>query len=166
MTFAYIGLGGNDIQARKNLARAAILASRIPGARLAAESAAYLSAPRDCPGKQRAFCNGALKLQTTLAPRRMFLHLQKIERSLQKKRRRRNMPRRADVDYLAHGSARLRAAFLTLPHPRMQTRAFVLAPLADVAGTEYEGLPNAKVLRAARKQCAAQPIRKLSPRLQ
>ena len=165
MTFAYIGIGGNDIRARRHLARAAFLVGKIPGIRLAAESAAYMSAPLGCPGRQRAYCNGALKLQTSLAPRRVFNRLQKVERRIQLRRRRRNAPRRADLDYLAHGAARLQGGALALPHPRMHLRAFVLAPLADVAGARYDGLPDASRLRIAREICRRQPLRRLSPRL-
>ncbi len=165
MTFAFVGLGGNDIRARRHLSRAVSLIRKMPGARLAAESAAYLSAPRGCPGRQREYCNGALKLQTTLAPRRVFNLLKRAERAIQKRRRRRNAPRRADVDYLAHGAARLQTAALTLPHPRMRRRAFVLTPLADVAGAHYDGLPGARMLCAAARECRRQPIRRLSPDL-
>lgn len=160
MTFAFVGLGGNDIRARRYLSRAVFLIRKIPGVRLTAESAAYLSAPRGCPGRQREYHNCALKLQTNLSPRRVFNKLQQTERAIQKRRRKRNAPRRADLDYLAHGKVRLQTAALTLPHPRMRDRAFVLMPLADVAGADYEGLPGG--LRAAARECRRQPIRRLS----
>lgn len=165
MTFAYIGLGGNDIRARRHLSRAARLIRDMPGIRFVAESAAYCSAPLGCPGRQRDYCNGALKLQTLLPPIRVFRRLQKVERLIQRRRRRRNAPRRTDVDYLAHGAARLRRAALTLPHPRMHLRAFVLTPLADVAGARYEGLPAASRLRAAYEKCRRQRLHQLSPNL-
>ena len=161
MTFAYFGLGGNDIRARRHLSRAASLIRRLPGTRLVSASAAYRSSPVGCPGRQRDYCNAVIKLQTSLSPVRVFRRIQQIEKMVQRRRRRRNAPRRTDIDYLAHGAARLQLPRLQLPHPRMHLRAFVLTPLADVAGDKYEGLPGAARLRAASAQCRSQNLHRL-----
>lgn len=162
MTFAYIGLGGNDIRARRHLARAARMISALPGMRPVAESPLYRSSPVGCPGRQREYCNAVLKLQTSLPPSRVFLRLRKVEKTIQRRRRKRNAPRKSDIDYLAHGAARLRRVFLTLPHPRMHSRAFVLEPLADVAGANYAGLRGAAQLQIARGKCRGQILHRIS----
>ncbi|MGI9306091.1 MAG: 2-amino-4-hydroxy-6-hydroxymethyldihydropteridine diphosphokinase [Gammaproteobacteria bacterium] len=161
MTLARIGLGGNSVSARQDLARAAQMLAKLPGTRLAAFSPVYASAPVGCPGRQREYCNAAATLQTTLAPRRVFGMLQKLERRIQRRRRRRNAPRRLDLDYLLHGAAVLRGKSLCLPHPRMRRRAFVLLPLADISGKFYAGLPNARALCEARGRCGGQTVRRL-----
>ncbi|MBE8158845.1 MAG: 2-amino-4-hydroxy-6-hydroxymethyldihydropteridine diphosphokinase [Betaproteobacteria bacterium] len=160
MTFACIGLGGNSIGGRRHLARAVKLIAKLPGVRLAAVSPVYISAPLGCPGRQREYLNGAIKIQTALSPRRIFLMLNGVEKKIQRHRRRRNAPRRLDADYLLHGCAVLRGA-LVLPHPRMLRRAFVLAPLADIFGKNYTGLRRADALRAARADSANQELRRL-----
>ena len=162
MTFAYIGLGGNSADARRHLAHAVRRLKKLPSSRLAAMSPIYVSAPVGCPGQQREYCNCAAKIQTFLPPRRMFIRIGEIERHIQRRRRRRNAPRRLDLDYLSHGAAVLRGLPLTLPHPRMCSRAFVLTPLADVAGKDYHGFKNARVLQTARQKTQAQSLRRIT----
>ena len=162
MTRAHIGLGGNGAWALRHLARAVLLLKKIPGARLTASSPAYASAPLNCPGRQREYCNRVVEMQTVLSPQRLLKKLQALERQVQRRRRRRNAPRRLDLDYLLHGNACLRSSVLTLPHPRMRQRAFVLLPLAAVAGAHYAGLRHAEQLRAARRRCCGQVLRRLA----
>ena len=127
---------------------------KLPGAKVAALSPFYRSAPQGCPGNQPDYCNAVAALQTSLPPRRLHLRLQQIERAVQKlcggKKRKRNAPRHLDIDYLFHGCASLRGKHLTLPHPRILKRAFVLRPLADIVGDDFRGLRRNS--RAA--QCA------------
>ena len=161
MTFAYIGLGGNSIGARRHLQRAVRLLKKLPAARLTDISPLYASAPIGCPGRQREYCNCVIKLQTVQSPRRIFGKINQIERHIQRRRRRRNAPRRLDADYLMHGDAVLRDARLILPHPRMSARAFVLLPLGDIVGADYAGQKHAQTLKTARDNCAAQSLRRL-----
>lgn len=162
MTRAYVGLGGNSAPGARCLARAVLLLKKIPGARLTASSPVYASAPLGCPGRQREYCNSVVEMQTALPPRRLLQKLQQLEYRVQRRRRRRNAPRRLDLDYLLHGGVCLRSSALTLPHPRMLGRAFVLLPLADLAGKHYTGLRHAERLRAARRRCRGQILRRLS----
>lgn len=157
---ACIGLGGNCAGGRRHLAHAARLIAELPGVRVAAVSPVYAGAPVGCPGRQREYYNCAVKIQTGLSPRRVFLMLKAVEKKIQRRRRRRNAPRRLDADYLLHGAAVLRGG-LTLPHPRMSGRAFVLAPLADIFGDDYAGLRRAVLLQKARARCAGQILRRL-----
>lgn len=104
-------------------------------------------------GSGPAFVNGAAAVETPLAPHRLLEVLHRVERRLGRERRRRWAPRACDLDLIAYGdvvtpdAAAVRALMalgaaaaeaeapeeLILPHPRLQERAFVLAPLADVA---------------------------------
>lgn len=160
MTLCCIGLGGNTAGAAQHLTRARKLLKQVPGARFVSASAMYASAPVGCPGRQREYLNCAVLLQTASSPRRIFMHLRKTEQQIQKRRRKQNAPRRVDVDYLMHGNAKLTGR-LNLPHPRMHLRAFVLLPLADILGPQYESAPDPSRLRAARRQCQTQTLRRV-----
>ena len=149
MTFACVGLGGNRRKTPPALLFAESALRGIPSARLAGVSGAYVSAPVGCPGSQADYCNAAAMLQTVVPPRRIFASLRAIERRAQKRRRRKNAPRVLDADYLSHGTARLRSRILRLPHPRMGARAFVLAPLSELTGTDFAGIPRSDALSAA-----------------
>ena len=105
--------------------------------RLSAVSPLYLSAPVGCVGSQPTYCNAVAELQTRQSPRFLHKRLRRLEKSVQRRRRRKNAPRFLDVDYLLHGTARLSSPDLTLPHPRIEKRAFVLRPLADIVGSDF-----------------------------
>ena len=127
---------------------------KLPGAKVSAMSPFYHSAPQGCPGNQPDYCNAVVAVKTSLPPRRLHLRLQKVERAVQRlcggRKRKRNAPRHLDIDYLFHGAARLRGKHLTLPHPRILERAFVLRPLADIVGEDFQSLRwNSRA-----KQCA------------
>lgn len=132
MSRIYIGLGGNTIDAGKHLAHALRRLKKIPGAKFCALSKIYTTEPVGCPGKQRDYLNCVAALQSNLPPRRLHKRFQSIERRIQKKPRKRNAPRRVDIDYLLHANARIKRRELFLPHPRMHKRDFVLMPLGDV----------------------------------
>ena len=160
MALAFIGLGGNRGQTRRGMRLAARALKKVPSSRLSGFSRVFVSAPLGCPGAQADYCNAAARLQTRLPPRRVFCHLRRMELRLQRRRRRRNAPRILDLDYLAHGAAILRGRVLCLPHPRMAVRAFVLAPLAELAGRDFAGLRGATNLaRALPEMTATQKIR-------
>ncbi len=161
MTRAFIGLGGNAPSGVKYLKDAARKLRCLPGARLKTISPVYISEPLNCPGRQPEYYNCVIELQVVNHPRRLFIALQKTEHAIQRRRRRRNAPRRLDIDYLSHGNARLQNVLLTLPHPRMFQRAFVLLPLADIVGKDYTNMPNAAKLCAAHKLCTTQQLHRL-----
>ena len=149
MTLAYVGLGGNRRRTGRGVSAALRALRKIPSARLAGVSRIFISAPLDCPGRQADYRNLAARLQTRTPPRRMFRHFRRIESGAQRRPRRRNAPRILDADYLAHGRAILRGRILRLPHPRMARRAFVLAPLAQLAGRHFAGFRGAADLSRA-----------------
>lgn len=159
MALAFIGLGGNRRQTRRSMRAAERALKKIPAARLTGFSRVFVSAPLGCPGRQPDYRNAAARLQTNAPPRRLFSRLRRMEARLQRRRRRRNAPRILDADYLAHGAAILRGRVLRLPHPRMALRAFVLMPLAELAGADFAGMRDAERLaRALPRARAAQSI--------
>lgn len=131
MTRAYIGLGANlgDAAGQVEAALAALAAE--PGCRLVARSALYRSAPVDAAGPD--YINAVAALDTTLGPSALLARLQAIEQRFGRERPYANAPRTLDLDLLLHGQSLLDSPALTLPHPRLHCRAFVLLPLAEVA---------------------------------
>ena len=96
-------------------------------------SAFHETAPVDMPAEAGAFLNAAATGQTDLSPQALLGVLQAIERERGRQRPFRNAPRTLDLDLILYGDAVVETAGLTLPHPRFRDRAFVLAPLAEVA---------------------------------
>jgi 2-amino-4-hydroxy-6-hydroxymethyldihydropteridine diphosphokinase len=128
---AYIGLGANLGDARATLDAACEALARLPGTTLAARSSWYRSAPIDARGP--AFINGVVALDTPLAPLELLDALQAIEQRHGRERPYRNAPRTLDLDLLLYDDLELQGERLTLPHPRLHERAFVLQPLAELA---------------------------------
>lgn len=141
---AWIGLGANlgDPQAALRSALAAL--ARLPGTSLAKVSALYRSAPVDAGGPD--YFNAVAQLSTTLEPLALLRALQRIENDAGRERPYRNAPRTLDLDLLLHGERRIATPELTVPHPRLHERAFVLLPLADVAP---QRVPPAALLAVA-----------------
>lgn len=128
---AYIGMGANLGDARATLLQAARDITAQPGVHDTRLSPLYRSAPVDAGGPD--YVNGVLQVETTLAPEDLLRALQGIENEHGRQRPYRNAPRTLDLDLLLHGEETRQTAFLTLPHPRMHERAFVLMPLRDLA---------------------------------
>jgi 2-amino-4-hydroxy-6-hydroxymethyldihydropteridine diphosphokinase len=135
MTLAYIGLGSNLGHPRRQIARAVRMLSRLPRTRLLAVSPNYTTAPQDVVSPQPDYLNAVAIVDTALAPRALLALMQAIERRHHRKRspNERNAPRTLDLELLLFGRRRVGVRDLTIPHPRMHARAFVLRPLADVA---------------------------------
>ena len=135
-TLVYVGLGSNLGHPRRQLARALREMSRLPRTRVVAASRNYRSAPVDATGPQPDYVNAAAALRTALGPAALLARLCAIERRHGRRRRAgeaRNLPRVLDLDLLLVGRRRLRRTQLTVPHPRMHERAFVLVPLLEIA---------------------------------
>ena len=126
-----VGLGANLGEREETLRSALQRMAEWPGTRLIAVSALYASAPVDAGGPD--YLNAVARLQTTLAPLDVLQRLQVIEQGAGRERPYRNAPRTLDLDVLLYGSEVLSTPTLTVPHPRMNERAFVLLPLADLA---------------------------------
>ncbi|HET8550998.1 MAG TPA: 2-amino-4-hydroxy-6-hydroxymethyldihydropteridine diphosphokinase [Gammaproteobacteria bacterium] len=135
---AYIGLGSNLDDPRAQVERALDELHVLPSTRLAAISPLYRSRPLG-PQDQPDFVNAVARLETALAPERLLTELQQIEARHGRKRGGvRWGPRSLDLDLLIYGRRRIDSGRLTVPHPQLSVRAFVLYPLADVAPAALE----------------------------
>lgn len=158
MITAYIGLGSNQDNPRAQVMRAFAELGELPGTRVAARSPLYGSAPIDAPA-QPDFVNAVAAVDTELSAAQLLDALQGIESRHGRARPYRNAPRTLDLDLLLFGDMAFTSPVLTLPHPRMHERAFVLRPLLDLdPRAEVPGRgPARELLRA----CAAQAIARL-----
>jgi 2-amino-4-hydroxy-6-hydroxymethyldihydropteridine diphosphokinase len=130
-TLAYIGLGANLGDARQTIA-AAIETLRASSGILAIRQAPlYSSDPVDAQGP--VFINTVIAVDTTLDPLPLLDLLQAIEQQHGRERPYRNAPRTLDLDLLLYGTQTIDTPRLSVPHPRMHQRAFVLRPLQDLA---------------------------------
>ncbi len=127
---AFVGLGANLGDARAALNAALRSLAMLPQTTLRRRSSWYRTAPVDAAGPD--FLNAVAELATTLTPEDLLGHLLDIEQVHGRERPYRNAPRTLDLDLLLHGDARIDTPQLTLPHPRLHQRAFVLAPLAEL----------------------------------
>lgn len=128
---AFIGLGANLGDRGQALAQAVQAVALLPGTQLTGLSSLYASAPVDASGPD--FLNAVIAVQTRLAPLDLLHALQAIELAAGRERPYRNAPRTLDLDVLRYGDLQLNTPELTLPHPRLWERAFVLLPLAELA---------------------------------
>ena len=128
---AFVGVGANLGDARRTVVEALAALGRLLGCTLRRASALYRSAPVDAAGPD--FINAVAELHTTLSPPALLQALQAIEQAFGRERPHRHAPRTLDLDLLLHGDAVLHTPVLTLPHPRLHLRAFVLRPLLDLA---------------------------------
>ena len=157
---ATIGLGANlnDPAAQVEYALAEL--DRLPGTRLIARSSLYASAPVGYVD-QPDFINAVAQVETALAPRALLAALLDIEHRHGRERSFRNAPRTLDLDLLLYGNAHFHEESLTLPHPRMCERSFVLQPLLEIApDTRIPGRGLATDWIAA---CADQQVSVLPP---
>jgi 2-amino-4-hydroxy-6-hydroxymethyldihydropteridine diphosphokinase len=155
---AFIGMGSNLAHPRRQIARATRSLSRIPATRVVSVSGNYATAPVGAQTPQPDYVNAVAKVATRLSPRALLRQLLLIERRQLRTRDpggRRNLPRTLDLDLLVYDGRRLRTPALTLPHPRMHERAFVLRPLTDIAPdlrVPGHGLARRWLRRAARQR--------------
>jgi 2-amino-4-hydroxy-6-hydroxymethyldihydropteridine diphosphokinase len=148
---AYIGLGANlGADLAQTLADAARRLAALPGTQLVALSSAWRSAPVEAHGPD--FLNAVAALDTELAPLDLLDAVQAIELAHGRERPYRNAPRTLDLDVLLYDAQVLDTPRLTLPHPRLHERAFVLRPLLEIA-PELAALATGGDWRAQRIEC-------------
>lgn len=130
---AYVALGSNLAQPLHQVERALEALDALPGTRLMLRSSAYRSRPMG-PVEQPDFVNAAAALLTQLDPVTLLRELKALETRLGREIPVvRWGPRRIDLDLLVHGQTRCNDAELTLPHPGIAERDFVLVPLAEIS---------------------------------
>lgn len=126
----FVGLGANLGDRGEALLQALQGMAALPQTRLTTVSSLYSSAPVDAAGPD--YLNAVAQLETNQAPEAFLQSLQALELAAGRERPYRNAPRTLDLDVLLWGSERLDTPTLTVPHPRMTERAFVLKPLAEL----------------------------------
>lgn len=143
---AWVALGANLGDAVRALRGALAALADAPGVRLMKASSLYRTGPIDSSGPD--YINAVAEIATTLSAPDLLTALQAIELGAGRERPYRNAPRTLDLDLLLYGSASIDSGTLTVPHPRMWERAFVLVPLHEIAS----GMVTVEMLQAVSDQ--------------
>ena len=129
----YLALGSNEGDRELNLLRALAEVGKLPATRITAVSGFYETEPVG-PVPQGDFLNAVIRLETALSPGELLGELQRIETGVFRRTRPvSGGPRPMDLDILLYGSLVISDDNLTIPHPRLHERRFVLEPLAEIA---------------------------------
>jgi 2-amino-4-hydroxy-6-hydroxymethyldihydropteridine diphosphokinase len=153
----FVGLGANLGDPQANVRDALSRLGSVPQTAVVAVSAFYRSAPLDAEGGD--YVNAVAELRTQLTPLGLLAQLQRIEQRAGRERPFRHAPRTLDLDLLLFGDRCIALPELTVPHPRLAQRAFVLAPLAEVA--PQLRLAGGQSLREALAALSGQRIEKI-----
>jgi 2-amino-4-hydroxy-6-hydroxymethyldihydropteridine diphosphokinase len=132
VTIAYVGVGSNLAEPEKQVEQALAELDRLPHSRVVSRSSLYKSAPVGF-ADQPDFVNAVAQLETGVSADRLLSGLQEIESRHGRTRSFANAPRALDLDLLLFEKLQLKTARLTVPHPRMHERAFVLKPLLEIS---------------------------------
>jgi len=158
VTTAYVGIGSNLDGPRAQVLAAIEALRALPDTRLEAHSSLYRSGPLDAPG-QPDYVNAVAALDTELSAAQLLEALQGIEARQGRERPHRNAPRTLDLDLLLYDDIALTSPALTLPHPRMHERAFVLRPLLEL--DPRAEVPGHGAARDLLRACAHQLVEPL-----
>jgi 2-amino-4-hydroxy-6-hydroxymethyldihydropteridine diphosphokinase len=127
---AYIGIGANLGDARATVLHAIASLTQLAETRAHKASSLFITAPIDSSGDD--YINAVLELETCLPPQTLLAQLQDLELACGRERPYRNAPRTLDLDLLLYDDQIISSENLTVPHPRMTERAFVLVPLLQL----------------------------------
>ncbi len=156
---AFIGLGSNLANPLTQVLQAMQAIDCLPETRVLARSALYRSAPVGYLD-QPDFINAVVKVETALAPLALLQALLALEQQNGRTREYQNAPRTLDLDVLMYDNIQHHEHGLTLPHPQMHKRAFVLQPLLEIAPDCV--IPGVGAAEKAMQQCTDQQLEKLS----
>ena len=156
---AFIGLGSNLEDPPGQLQRALAAIAKLPDTQLLAKSSLYRGAPLGYPD-QPDFVNAVAKIATALTPQALLQGLLQIEHRHGRERTFHNAPRTLDLDVLLYDDLQLHEHGLTIPHPRMCSRAFVLQPLLEIAPDA--SIPGTGRVEAALLGCQNQVLERLA----
>jgi 2-amino-4-hydroxy-6-hydroxymethyldihydropteridine diphosphokinase len=157
---AYIGLGSNLEDSIDHVNRARLEIAALPGVTEIAFSPLYRSTPVG-PQDQPDYVNAALRISTELEPLALLRQLQQIENQHGRLRTVRWGARTLDLDLLLYAEQRINQPDLTVPHPELAKRAFVLYPLADITSPDLT-LPGLDSLPRLLAACPADGLRKIA----
>jgi len=158
VTLAYVGIGSNLGEPAKQVESAFEELGRIRQTSLAARSSLYRSQPVGY-ADQPEFFNAVAALETSLEALQLLRELQAIEARHGRRRSFASAPRTLDLDLLLHGQAVVHRPEITLPHPRMHQRCFVLKPLLEIAPAVE--IPGIGAAQARLDACADQFVEKI-----
>ncbi len=156
--FAFIGLGSNLADPHRQIMHALEELALLPHVRVVQCSSLYRSAPVGYVD-QPDFINAVLKLETSLSPRDLLDVLLALEQKCGRTREFINAPRTLDLDVLLYDALQHHEHGLTIPHPQMHLRAFVLQPLLEIAPDCV--IPGIGPVAEAAKQCDAQQVERI-----
>jgi len=162
---AFIGLGSNLVEPIDQIMRAFLELEKMPDTRLTAQSSLYRSAAmvdsdQADLASQPDYVNAVAKIETELNPRELLHVLLQIEHQHGRERTVKNAPRTLDLDLLLYDNRQVDEHGLTVPHPQMHLRAFVLQPLLEIApDIDIPGLGRA---REFLNTCGDQILRKIA----
>lgn len=142
---AYIAMGANLGDRASNIFNAVARLSRTQGIRIGRVSSLIETPAVGGPANSPPFLNAAMQLQTALQPQALLAALLETERGLGRVRKEHWGPRAIDLDLLLYGDQVLSMPQLTVPHPLMHTRRFVLEPLAEIAPQAIHPILNQSV---------------------
>lgn len=140
---AYLALGSNLGDGVAHLQQAIVSLANWPGLALGTQSSFYRTAPMDADGPD--YTNAVVAITTDLTAPDLLQALQAIEQQHGRTRDYHNAPRTLDLDLLLYGDGQINSPDLTVPHPRMALRAFVLVPLAEIAPSRVSAAQLAAV---------------------
>lgn len=140
----YIGVGSNLNEPTKNIEKAKELISASPHIKFIKSSSLYQTSPWGVE-KQPNFVNAVWQVDTTLSPTELFLLLKKIENQMGREKVIRYGPRIIDLDILFYNNLVYQDANLTIPHPKLHERSFVLFPLCELSPDFIHPLLNVTV---------------------
>lgn len=155
----FIGLGSNLNDPQAQVLRALKALDGLPHTRVLARSSLYRSAPVGYL-EQPDFINAVAQVETELAPRELLEALLALERDNGRTREFPNAPRTLDLDLLLYGDLQHHEHGLTLPHPQMHARAFVLIPLLEIAPDCV--IPGIGPADEALRQCENQQLERVA----
>ena len=158
MTFAYVGIGSNLGEPARQVEAAFEELGRIRQTKLGARSSLYRSRPVGY-ARQPEFVNAVAALETSLPPLDLLTELQAVESRHGRERSFPNAPRTLDLDLLLYGQEIIARPGLTVPHPRMHERAFVLKPLLEI-GPEI-AIPGLGAAQACLANCSNQLVERI-----
>jgi 2-amino-4-hydroxy-6-hydroxymethyldihydropteridine diphosphokinase len=156
---AFVGLGSNLDNPREQVLRALRALDNLPHTRVLARSSFYRSAPVGYL-EQPDFINAVAQLETALSPRALLDVLLALEQECGRTREFINSPRTLDLDVLLYDELRHHEHGLTIPHPQMHLRAFVLRPLLEIAPDCV--IPGIGAAATALQQCEDQQLERLT----
>ncbi|MCZ6462762.1 MAG: 2-amino-4-hydroxy-6-hydroxymethyldihydropteridine diphosphokinase [Proteobacteria bacterium] len=155
---AYVSLGSNLGHRSAHLTAAVTALRALPDVEIDAASRVYETDPVGPPPQER-YLNAALRVRTSLPPRRLLRALLEIERARGRRRAGRDGPRTLDLDLLLYGDRVIDEPGLRVPHPLLHERAFVLEPLCEIAGSVLHPVLGERVEDLARKMRDPQAVR-------